>query len=80
MQKTKFAAINILRNDENGQHALIASGENGDALFIFELSREVATEIAKKLDVQILNTKNQKQWDSEEGPENAEAANVVALQ
>lgn len=72
MTKTKFAALNVIRVDEaKKSHRLIASGEDGQPYFTFELSKEVAMEIAKKLDIQILTVKNQKQWQEEDAPEDA---------
>lgn len=77
MQKCKFIATHII-HEENENHVLVGTGPNGEQYFAFELSREVANEIAEKLDLQIINVKKQKSWQDDQ--ENAEAVNAVALQ
>jgi len=78
MNRTLFIACNILRDDESGQHIMTGTGSNGDLLFTFEISREIANELSEKMQLQIITIKKQKSW--QEGQENAEAVNAVALQ
>lgn len=78
MKKHLFIAIMFIRTEENGEHLMIGTGANGEHLFSFELSREVANQLSEKMELQIVNVKKQKTW--QEDQENAEAVNAVALQ
>lgn len=78
MNRTLFIANNILKDEESGKHLLIGTGSNGDQFYQFELSREIANEIAEKMDIQIITIKKSKTW--QEDQENAAEVNAVALQ
>lgn len=77
MNRSLFIACNLIRTD-NGKHWLIATGQNGEFLFNFELSKTIAEELSDKMQLQITNVEKTKTW--QEDQENAEAVNAVALQ
>lgn len=77
MQQTMFIATNLVR-DEDGQHLMLGTGSNGEQYFVFELSKEVANEIAQKMDLQIVNVQKPKTWQKDE--EVTEEKKAVALQ
>lgn len=77
MNRTVFIACNLVRT-ENGKHWLIGTGQNGEFLFNFELSKTIAEELSDKMSLQISNVQKTKTWqeDQEEGAE----VSAVALQ
>lgn len=65
MQKTIFAALNIIKYEGDNLHQIIATGADGNSLWAFEVTREVANELAKKMDLQIIIVKKQKSWQED---------------
>jgi hypothetical protein len=75
MKRTIFIATNILKDEQTGQHLMTGTGSDGERYYTFELSREVANEIAQKMDIQIIIIKKNKTWHDDSNADLAEAEN-----
>lgn len=64
--QTLFGAINILNYEQDNTHQIIATAASGKPLFAFEISPQIAKELSKKMDLQIITVKKQKSWQDDQ--------------